>query len=127
MRYSWAWNSFWEGVDVPGDALSCVVLAKLPFPVPEDPVMQARETLWKAQGLNPFAHYSLPVTTLKLKQGFGRLIRSKTDRGAVVILDSRIITRAYGKFILKSLPPAKFTTDLDDIARAIAPPSNSGV
>ena len=120
-------DSFWEGVDVPGDALSCVVLAKLPFPVPEDPVMQARETLWKAQGLNPFAHYSLPVTTLKLKQGFGRLIRSKTDRGAVVILDSRIITRAYGKFILKSLPPAKFTTDLDDIARAIAPPSNSGV
>ncbi len=118
-------DSFWEGVDVPGDALSCVVLAKLPFPVPEDPVMQARETLWKTQGLNPFTHYSLPVATLKLKQGFGRLIRSKTDQGAVVILDSRIITRAYGRTILKSLPPARLTTDLDDIARAIPPPNRN--
>jgi len=114
-------DSFWEGVDVPGDALSCVVLAKLPFPVPEDPVMEARETLWRAQGLNPFIHYSLPMATLKLKQGFGRLIRSKADRGAVVILDSRIITRPYGAFILKSLPPARLTTDLNDIARAISP------
>ncbi len=62
-------DSFWEGVDVPGEALSCVVLAKLPFPVPDDPVMQAREELWKAQELNPFAHYSLPVTTLKAQAG----------------------------------------------------------
>lgn len=115
-------DSFWEGVDVPGEALSCVVLAKLPFPVPDDPVMQAREELWKAQGLNPFAHYSLPVTTLKLKQGFGRLIRSKTDRGAVVILDSRIVTKQYGKSILQSLPPARFTADLEDIARSVPPP-----
>jgi ATP-dependent DNA helicase DinG len=118
-------DSFWEGVDVPGEALSCVVLAKLPFPVPNDPVMQAREELWKAQGLNPFAHYSLPVTTLKLKQGFGRLIRSKTDRGAVVILDSRLITKAYGRTILRSLPPARFTTDLDDIAQAVPQPGGA--
>lgn len=114
-------DSFWEGVDVPGDALSCVVLAKLPFPVPEDPVMEAREILWKERGLNPFIHYSLPIATLKLKQGFGRLIRSKSDRGAVVILDSRIITKPYGAFILKSLPPARLTTELNDIARAISP------
>lgn len=114
-------DSFWEGVDVPGDALSCVVLAKLPFPVPEDPVMEARETLWRAQGLNPFTHYSLPIATLKLKQGFGRLIRSKADRGAVVILDTRLLTRQYGASILKSLPPARLTNDLNDIARAIAP------
>jgi ATP-dependent DNA helicase DinG len=114
-------DSFWEGVDIPGEALSCVVLAKLPFPVPEDPVMEARETLWRAQGLNPFTHYSLPIATLKLKQGFGRLIRSKTDRGAVVILDTRILARPYGVSILKSLPPARLTHDLSDIARAIAP------
>jgi ATP-dependent DNA helicase DinG len=114
-------DSFWEGVDVPGDALSCVVLAKLPFPVPDDPVMEAREELWKAQGLIPFAHYSLPLATLKLKQGFGRLIRSKTDRGAVVLLDPRIATKPYGRTILKSLPPARLTFDLDDIADAVPP------
>lgn len=114
-------DSFWEGVDVPGDALSCVVLAKLPFPVPDDPVMEAREQLWKAQGLIPFTHYSLPLATLKLKQGFGRLIRSKTDRGAVVILDPRIATKSYGNGILKSLPPARLTFDLEDIAAAVSP------
>ncbi len=117
-------DSFWEGVDVPGDALCCVVLAKLPFPVPKGPVMQAREALWKAQGLNPFIHYSLPTTTLKLKQGFGRLIRSKTDRGAVVILDSRIITRRYGQTILESLPTARFSTDITQIAYAVPPLKN---
>ncbi len=119
-------DSFWEGVDVPGDALSCVVLAKLPFPVPDDPVMEAREQLWKAQGLVPFTHYSLPLATLKLKQGFGRLIRSKTDRGAVVLLDPRIATKSYGRIILKSLPPARLTWDLDDIAEAVAPVNPEG-
>jgi ATP-dependent DNA helicase DinG len=98
-----------------------VVLAKLPFPVPDDPVMEAREELWKAQGLIPFTHYSLPLATLKLKQGFGRLIRSKTDRGAVVLLDPRIATKPYGRTILKSLPPARLTFDLDDIADAVPP------
>ncbi len=112
-------DSFWEGVDVPGEALSCVVITKLPFPVPDHPLMQAREDLWKEQGLSPFAHYSLPLATLKLKQGFGRLIRSKTDTGAVVILDSRILTKNYGKSILRSLPPATFTNNLDDITRFI--------
>lgn len=116
-------DSFWEGVDVPGDALSCVILTKLPFPVPGDPVMEAREQLWKAQGLEPFTHYSLPVATLKLKQGFGRLIRSKSDRGAVVLLDPRIATKAYGRTILKSLPPARMTFDLEDVASAVSPAS----
>lgn len=114
-------DSFWEGVDVPGDALSCVVLAKLPFPVPDDPIMEAREQLWRSQGLVPFTHYSLPVATLKLKQGFGRLIRSKADRGAVVLLDPRIATKSYGRSILKSLPPARITFDLEDIAGAVPP------
>lgn len=115
-------DSFWEGVDVPGDALSCVVLVKLPFPVPDDPVMEAREEIWKSKGLSPFTHYSLPVTALKLKQGFGRLIRTRTDRGAVVLLDPRVLSRSYGKFILKSLPPARITRDLDDVARAVSKP-----
>ncbi|MGI6643182.1 MAG: ATP-dependent DNA helicase [Bacillota bacterium] len=113
-------DSFWEGVDVPGSALSCVVLTKLPFPVPDDPVMQAREELWKLQGIQPFTYYSLPLTTLKLKQGFGRLIRTKTDRGAVVLLDPRIMMRSYGRVILKSLPPARLSHDIDDIALAVA-------
>jgi ATP-dependent DNA helicase DinG len=112
-------DSFWEGVDVPGDALSCVVITKLPFPVPDDPIMEAREQVWRSQGLVPFIHYSLPVATLKLKQGFGRLIRSKTDRGAVVILDPRIATKRYGRVILQSLPPARLTFDLDDVAEAV--------
>lgn len=114
-------DSFWEGVDVPGDALSCVVLTKLPFPVPDDPVMEAREQVWRSQGLVPFTHYSLPVATLKLKQGFGRLIRTKTDRGAVVLLDPRIATKNYGRSILRSLPPARITYDLDDVATAVPP------
>lgn len=117
-------DSFWEGVDVPGDALSCVVLVKLPFPVPDDPVMEAREEIWKSKGLSPFTHYSLPVTALKLKQGFGRLIRTRTDRGAVVLLDPRVLSRSYGKFILKSLPPARLTRDLDDVARAVSRPQS---
>ncbi len=112
-------DSFWEGVDVPGEALSCVILTKLPFPVPDDPVMEAREELWKLRGLVPFTYYSLPLATLKLKQGFGRLIRTKTDRGAVVLLDPRILTKSYGKSVLNSLPPARFTDDIDDVARAV--------
>jgi len=118
-------DSFWEGVDVPGDALSCVIVVKLPFPVPTEPLAKAREELWKKKGLNPFSQYSLPQATLKLKQGFGRLIRTKNDRGAVVIMDARIITKSYGKSILKSLPPARLTHDVEDIARAVLPPSGS--
>ncbi len=116
-------DSFWEGVDVPGNALSCVVVVKLPFSVPDDPVVQARSELWESQGRSPFWSYFVPKAALKLKQGFGRLIRTKTDRGAVVILDPRIVTRDYGKVLLESLPPARITAELEDIARAVNPPS----
>lgn len=119
-------DSFWEGVDVPGDALSCVILAKLPFPVPDDPVLQAREELWKSLGKIPFIQYSLPQAIIKLKQGFGRLIRTKTDKGAVVILDPRIITKHYGKSIIKSLPPVRLTSDIEEVARAVPPPRGNG-
>lgn len=109
--------TFWQGVDVPGDALRCVVITRLPFAVPDDPVVQARLERLEAEGKDPFYHYQVPQAAIMLKQGFGRLIRTNTDRGVVAILDSRIATRNYGKEFLKSLPPAKRTKTLEDIAR----------
>lgn len=104
-------DSFWEGVDVQGDALSLVVIAKLPFEVPTHPVARARTERLKQRGLNPFDNYSVPRAALRLKQGFGRLIRSSSDRGAVVIYDRRLISRRYGQVLLASLPPAPVRVD----------------
>ena len=98
-------SSFWEGVDVRGEALSNVVITKLPFEVPTHPIMEARVKQIKEQGGNEFLEFSLPEAILRLKQGFGRLIRTQTDQGIVVILDSRIKTRSYGRHFLESLPP----------------------
>ncbi|MGH2368634.1 MAG: helicase C-terminal domain-containing protein, partial [Chloroflexota bacterium] len=95
-------NSFWEGVDVVGDALSCLVIVKLPFSVPNDPVFAARSELFE----DPFSEYAVPQAVLRLKQGFGRLIRSGSDRGVVAVLDSRLWTKRYGGVFLRSLPPA---------------------
>ena len=97
--------SFWMGVDVPGEALSNVIITKLPFSVPNDPLIEARLDKIKAEGGNPFMEYSLPEAVLKFKQGIGRLIRSKNDTGIITILDSRVITKRYGKIFLDSLPP----------------------
>ncbi|MGD1075007.1 MAG: helicase C-terminal domain-containing protein [Thermodesulfovibrionales bacterium] len=108
--------SFWQGIDIPGDALRCVVITKLPFAVPDEPVMEARMEALTVSGKNPFSHYQIPQAIILLKQGFGRLIRTKTDRGAVVILDSRIRTRRYGSRFLKSLPACKIAAALGDIA-----------
>jgi Rad3-related DNA helicase len=94
--------SFWEGIDVPGERLSCVVMVRLPFPVPTEPVYAARAE----QVRDAFSQLALPQAALRLKQGFGRLIRRSTDRGAVVILDNRILGRDYGKAFLDVLPPA---------------------
>lgn len=99
-----ATDSFWEGVDVPGDALKLVVITRLPFRVPTDPIIEARVEFMENQGLNSFTDYSVPVAVLKFKQGFGRLIRTKTDKGAVLVLDKRLISKFYGKFFLNSLP-----------------------
>lgn len=98
-------DSFWEGVDVAGDALSLVVIVRLPFEVPSHPVAKARTQRLADAGKRPFYDYTLPRTALRLKQGFGRLIRSRTDRGAVVIYDGRVVRRGYGKALLASLPP----------------------
>jgi ATP-dependent DNA helicase DinG len=99
-------DSFWEGVDVPGRALRVLILAKLPFKVPSEPLTAARLERLEARGLNGFAHYLVPNAALKLKQGFGRLIRSRGDVGAVVLLDRRVVTKRYGAMILEGLPPA---------------------
>jgi len=97
-------DSFWEGVDVSGEALRCVVMVKLPFRVPSDPIIQARSEAIQASGGDAFLEYSLPSAIVKFKQGFGRLIRNKTDRGCIVCLDSRILQKGYGKQFLNSLP-----------------------
>lgn len=100
-------DSFWEGVDVVGDALRCVIIVKLPFRVPSEPIIQARTEAIRAQGGDPFMEYSLPNAIVKFKQGFGRLIRNKQDRGCVVCLDSRLLCKGYGKQFLNSLPKCK--------------------
>jgi ATP-dependent DNA helicase DinG len=100
-------SSFWQGVNVPGEALSSVIITHLPFAVPTLPMQQARSEDLKARGEDAFRNYSLPQAVIRLKQGVGRLIRSKTDKGSIVLLDSRVLTKWYGRIFLESLPPCK--------------------
>jgi ATP-dependent DNA helicase DinG len=109
--------SFWQGVDVPGAQLSCVIIDKLPFAVPSDPIVAARVRALEEDGRNAFAEYQVPEAVLALKQGFGRLIRSKTDRGILAILDNRIRRMQYGRIFLESLPDYTTTQDLAEVAR----------
>ena len=111
-----ATSSFWQGVDVRGEQLSCVIIDKLPFAVPTDPVVAARSRFIDENGGKSFFDYSVPQAIITLKQGIGRLIRSKTDKGVIAILDSRLKTKAYGRDFLNSLPKMKVTSDLNDVA-----------
>ncbi|NOT65405.1 MAG: ATP-dependent DNA helicase [Methylotenera sp.] len=108
-------QSFWEGVDVRGEALSVVIIDKLPFAPPDDPVLSARVDKLNAEGKNAFMEYQLPYSVITLKQGAGRLIRDENDRGVLMICDPRLITKAYGKIIWRSLPPFKRTRVLADV------------
>jgi ATP-dependent DNA helicase DinG len=98
-------QSFWEGIDVPGDALQCVLIDKLPFPPPNDPLVEARVKRLEREGRNPFAHYFIAEAAVSLKQGAGRLIRSETDRGLLVVCDPRMAGMNYGKRLREALPP----------------------
>jgi ATP-dependent DNA helicase DinG len=110
--------SFWEGVDVPGDALRLVIIDKLPFAVPTDPIVAARAKALESAGRSPFLDYFVPQAAITLKQGFGRLIRTRRDRGIVALLDRRIRTKGYGRPLLDSLPPARRVDALDDLRAA---------
>lgn len=108
-------SSFWEGVDIRGDSLTCVVIDKLPFATPDDPVLTGRLEALRQSGKNPFTNYQLPQAVIALKQGVGRLIRDEEDYGVVAICDPRIITKPYGKSFLNSLPNMPVSSNLDDV------------
>ena len=113
-------KSFWEGVDIAGEALSLVVIDKLPFDPPDDPVHEARVAMMKAAGENWFGTYVLPQAVLRLKQGIGRLLRTREDRGVMAILDTRLHTKGYGKQVIDALPPARRTSNIRDVERFFA-------
>ncbi|MDL2357365.1 MAG: ATP-dependent DNA helicase, partial [Pseudomonadota bacterium] len=115
-------QSFWEGVDVRGDALSLVIIDKLPFAPPDDPVLAARIDVMEKQGMNGFMHHTLPEAIINLKQGAGRLIRDETDRGVLMICDPRLISKSYGKRVWQSLPPFKRTRLQADVIAFFKPP-----
>ena len=107
--------SFWEGINVPGESLSCVIIDKLPFEVPSDPVIMARINKIREEGGNPFMDFQLPRAILALRQGIGRLMRTSTDKGLLSILDIRLFTKQYGRLFLRSLPPSPLTRELKDV------------
>jgi ATP-dependent DNA helicase DinG len=108
-------SSFWEGVDIKGEALSCIIIDKLPFASPDDPLLQARLNRIREQGGNPFFDHQLPQAAIALKQGVGRLIRDVNDRGVLMICDPRLKTKAYGKIFIGSLPAMPVTRVITDV------------
>ncbi len=122
-----ATRSFWQGVDVVGEALSCVIIHKLPFGFPGDPILEARLEYIQQQGGDPFWEYQVPSAIITLRQGLGRLIRSEQDRGVLCILDRRLLSRGYGRAFLESLPPCPVTSELQAVQRFFRSESGPGV
>ena len=115
-----ATDSFWEGVDAPGDTLRLVILCRLPFKSPNDPVFEARSESLEEKGGNSFMELSLPEAVMKFKQGFGRLMRRSSDRGVVAVLDSRLLKKQYGRLFLQSLPKTQTSyVDFDDLLQKV--------
>ena len=112
--------SFWEGVDVVGECLSCVIVDRLPFPPPDDPIVSARSRLLEESGVDPFDALMVPAAIVRLKQGLGRLIRSTSDKGLMCILDGRILTKSYGRRIMEALPPARRVHDLAEVRELLS-------
>ena len=112
--------SFWQGVDVAGDTLSCVIIDKLPFSPPSDPITAARMESIAQLGDSPFHEYQVPLAILSLLQGLGRLIRHRQDRGVLSILDPRVLTKSYGRRFLASLPPTPIVRDLNHVRQFVA-------
>ena len=117
--------SFWEGVDVRGEALSCVIIDKLPFAAPDDPVLRARAAALEEAGRNPFIELQLPEAVLALKQGVGRLIRDVGDRGVLMLCDPRLTGKGYGRIFLDSLPTMRRTRHLDEVREFFAAPAEN--
>ena len=111
-------HSFWQGIDLPGDLVRGVILMKLPFAVPDSPPVEAKMERIAAMGKNPFASLQVPEAVIRFKQGFGRLIRSSTDRGIVAVLDSRIVNKPYGKIFLKAIPECRIVHSLTELKDA---------
>jgi len=111
--------SFWEGVDVPGDALQMVVIDKLPFPPPNDPLVEARSSRLEQLGRSPFKDYFLPEAAVALKQGAGRLIRRESDRGILLICDTRLVAMGYGRRLMAALPPMRKISSEEDFQQAL--------
>ena len=122
-----ATSSFWQGVDVRGEQLSCVIIDKLPFAVPTDPIVAARSRFIDENGGKSFFDYSVPQAVISLKQGIGRLIRSSTDRGVIAILDPRLRTKGYGRDFLNSLPRMRITSDLSEVDAIFLPDVKSAI
>ena len=121
-----ATSSFWQGIDIPGEALTCLLIDKLPFEVPDDPLIAARMEHLAREGKNAFFNYQVPRAIIQLKQGVGRLIRSSQDRGIIIIFDIRLFTKSYGKLFVKSLPPCGIVHQLDELDDFLLSPGFAG-